>query len=183
MRYKSNGFVGLHLKEEDALIDYIVKAYTLHEYLAESELYTIDKSFRVIVDNQEFTIDTFKKLIGVLYLKLNFEPINFQNDKSGRYLTSGWYDFNPEGDIKKATKRLRTRRLRRRRRVDSAWYREFDESFDWETLSKYQSIEEKNERSKERAKRALGPELVDGLREDRDPGSAVIVPFNRTSKD
>ncbi len=175
MRYKSNGFVGMHLWEEKAVIEYIVKAYVLHEDLTEPQLFLLAKSLRIVTDNQEFTQTTLNQLLDFFYLTLHFEPIEFQEHPEKGFLWGGWYDFTTK-DRNLTAKRLSNRKKKRRQHIDEVWYREYNESFDWESM---RDPEKTRENTKELMKRDLGAERVKDITDGRDPRSAVIVPFKK----
>ena len=133
MRYKRNGFVGMHLREERQVIAYIIKAYTYPNLLSDQQQFLLDNALRIIANNQEFKVTTLNSLLDIFYFTLSLPPLDFQNDKNGKYQTSGWYDI-PTKDRDAAAKRLSNRLLKRRRFIDDSWYEEFHESFDWELL-------------------------------------------------
>lgn len=173
MRYKGD-FIGLLLKEERVVIDYIIRAYSKYASLSEPQIYNLDKSLRIIADNQEFTKVTFDKLLDLFYYTLHFDPIAFHTHPKNGYFWGGWYEI-PSSNRDLAAKKLSNRIKKRRRFIDDSWYREFNESFDWETLV---DKDESKKAAKEGIKNALGSrsgEISDG----RDPRSAVVVPFSK----
>lgn len=174
MKYKGD-FVGLQLKEEKALIRYIVNAYTYHKSLSEPQLFLLGKSLRIMSDNQEFKRTTLDELLALFYNKLQFDHLSFQGEgKRGGFLWGGWYDI-PKNNPEIAAKRLKNRIIKRRRNIDAAWFHEFDETFDWQSLH---GLEQCKESSKELIKKSLGGR-VEEIAKDRDPESAVIIPFNK----
>ena len=53
MRYKNHDFIGLHLKEDKQIIEYLVRALGSHITITEQDEYLVHKALRLMLDNKE----------------------------------------------------------------------------------------------------------------------------------
>ncbi len=168
MKYKGN-FIGLLLKEERAIIESLVTAFSQYDKLSDNQRILIDTSIKVMMYNYEFKKSTFEDLMR-LFALLGIDPPEFHQDGKGGHFWGGWYQI-PAGDKRAADKKLAIRHRKRKRAWEHAWWLTFGETWDWEEQIDSETL-------REHAKELFKKRDID-INEGRDDRDVVVVPFKR----
>lgn len=159
----------MHLWEERKVIDYLIASVASHIPLEPDEEQLVANSFRIMTDNLELKRDALERLLDLFYLKMAFKPIDFQRDKKRGFIWGDYYRI-PK-DRAEATKKLQQRFKKRREVIETAWFREFRESFGWDKL--------RTDSKKTSFMDSIGETRMADMVDSRDPSDAVILPFKR----
>ena len=169
MKYKGE-FIGLNLKEERAIIESLVTAFSQYEKLTDNQRILIDTSIKVMMFNYEFKKSTFENLMR-LFALLGIDPPEFHRDDKGGHFWGGWYKI-PVGNKPEADKRLANRHRKRKIAWQHAWWLTFGETWDWEERVDSETLREHaNELFKKRDVK---------VSEEKDPRDVVVIPFRRS---